>query len=258
MAAPLMTSVVATRSEQTFPVLSAAEIERIRPFGAERSFENGEPLQKIGDTGRGLAIVLSGQIEAVHYDSALRPVSVATYGPGQFMGELAQLAGRPALVDAFARSRVEALILLPDRLRAVMVAEAELGERLMRALILRRVGLLETGAGGPIILGASDAGDVLRLANFLHRNGHPYRILDPQKDPDANVLIERLVIDVGQLPMVLCPQGQLLQNPSEDVLARCIGLVQPIDPERIYDVAIVGAGPAGLAAAVYALSLIHI
>jgi thioredoxin reductase (NADPH) len=252
MAAPLMTSVVATRREQTFPVLSSSEIDRIRAFGSERSFEDGEALQKIGDIGRGLAIVLSGQIEAVHYDSAMRPVSVATYATGQFMGELAQLSGRPALVDTFARTKVEALILAPDRLRAVMVAEAELGERLMRALILRRVGLLEAGAGGPIILGASDTGDVLRLANFLQRNGHPYRILDPQTEPDARALIERLLIDADRLPIVVCPQGQLLHNPSEEELARCIGLVQPIDPERTYDVAIVGAGPAGLAAAVYA------
>jgi thioredoxin reductase (NADPH) len=252
MAAPLMTSVVATRREQTFPVLNTSEIERIRPFGSVRFFDDGEALQKIGDSGRGLAIVLSGQIEAVHYDSAMRSVSVATYEAGQFMGELAQLAGRPALVDVFARSKVKALIVPPDRLRAVMVAEAELGERLMRSLILRRVGLLETGAGGPIILGTSDAGDVLRLANFLQRSGHPYRILDPQTDSDANALIERLLIDADKLPTVLCPQGQLLQNPSEEELARCIGLVQPLDPERIYDVAIVGAGPAGLAAAVYA------
>jgi thioredoxin reductase (NADPH) len=253
MAAPLMTSVVATRREQTFPVLSASEIERVRPFGSERSFAGGEALQKIGDTGRGMAVVLSGEIEIVHYDNAMLPVPVATYGAGEFMGELAQLAGRPALVDAYARTTtVDALIVLPDRLRALMVAEAELGERLMRALILRRVGLLETGAGGPIILGASDDGDVLRLANFLHRNGHPYRILDPKTEPDANALIERLLIDADRLPMVICPQGQILRNPSEDELARCIGLVQPINPDRIYDVAIVGAGPAGLAAAVYA------
>jgi thioredoxin reductase (NADPH) len=252
MATPLLTSVVATRRDQTFPVLEASEIERVRPFGSERSFAEGEALQKIGDIGRGLAIVLSGKIEIVHYDNAMLPVPVATYGPGEFMGELAQLAGRPALVDAYARSQVDALIVVPDRLRALMVAEAELGERLMRALILRRVGLLETGAGGPIILGASDDGDVLRLGNFLHRNGHPYRILDPKTEPDANALIERLLIDADRLPMVICPQGQILRNPSEDELARCIGLVQPINPDRIYDVAIVGAGPAGLAAAVYA------
>jgi hypothetical protein len=174
------------------------------------------------------------------------------HGPGSFMGELAQLAGRPALIDAHAQGSVEALIILPDQLRALLIAEAELGERIMRALILRRVGLLETGAGGPVIVGRPENGDVLRLEGFLRRNGHPRQRLDPETDPEAKALIERFHIDPGHLPIVLCPGGQLLRNPSEHELARCIGLVRPIDPSRVYDVAIVGAGPAGLAAAVYA------
>ncbi len=148
------------------------------------------------------------------------------------MGELAQLAGRPALVDAYAQGPVEALIIRPERLRALLVAEAELGERIMRALILRRVGLLETGAGGPVIVGRAENGDVLRLEGFLRRNGHPHQRLDPETDPEAKALIERFHVDPGQLPIVLCPGGQLLRNPSENELARCIGLVGPIDPER--------------------------
>ena len=150
------------------------------------------------------------------------------------------------------REPVEALIIRPDRLRALLVAEAELGERIMRALILRRVGLLETGAGGPVIVGRAENGDVLRLEGFLRRNGHPHQRLDPETDPEAKALIERFHVDPGQLPIVLCPGGQLLRNPSETELARCIGLVRPIDPNRLYDVAVVGAGPAGLATAVYA------
>jgi thioredoxin reductase (NADPH) len=134
----------------------------------------------------------------------------------------------------------------------LLVAEAELGERIMRALILRRVGLLETGAGGPVIVGRAENGDVLRLQGFLRRNGHPHQRLDPESDPEAKALVERFHVDPGQLPIVLCPGGQLLRNPGETELARCIGLVGPIDPNRVYDVAIVGAGPAGLAAAVYA------
>ena len=122
----------------------------------------------------------------------------------------------------------------------------------MRALILRRVGLLETGGGGPVIVGRPDSGDVLRLENFLRRNGHPHQTLNSKNDPEAKALIERFHVDPGQLPIVLCPSGQLLRNPGENELARCIGLVGPIDPDRVYDVAIVGAGPAGLAAAVYA------
>ena len=131
------------------------------------------------------------------------------------MGELAQLAGRPALIDAHAQGSVEALIILPDQLRALLIAEAELGERIMRALILRRVGLLETGAGGPVIVGRPENGDVLRLEGFLRRNGHPRQRLDPETDPEAKALIERFHIDPGHLPIVLCPGGQLLRNPSE-------------------------------------------
>src|SRR4051794_18445402 len=104
------------------------------------------------------------------------------------------------------------LIIPPDRLRALLVAEAELGERIMRALILRRVGLLETGAGGPVIVGRADNGDVLRLEGFLSRNGHPHQRLNPETDPEAKALIERFHVDVGQLPIVLCPGGQLLRN----------------------------------------------
>jgi thioredoxin reductase (NADPH) len=134
------------------------------------------------------------------------------------------------------------------------VAEAELGERIMRALILRRVGLIETGAGGPVIVGRADNGDVLRLEGFLRRNAHPRQRLDPETDPAAQALIERFHVDPSQLPIVLCPSGALLRNPSEVELARCIGLVGPIDPDRVYDAAVVGAGPAGLATAVYAAS----
>jgi thioredoxin reductase (NADPH) len=242
------------RHHQAFPVLQDAEIRRAEGFGSVLRFADGEILQKIGEVGRGFAIVLSGSIEVVQYDLNARPVFVAAYGPGEFMGELAQLASRPALVDAFARGDLEALMIEPDRLRGLIIAEAELGERIMRALILRRVGLLETGAGGPVILGATDHGDVLRLANFLRRNGHPLQILDPDIDADARALIERLEIDRARLPIVLCPQGDLLDNPNEYDLARCIGLVRPIDPTHTYDVAIIGAGPAGLAAAVYASS----
>jgi thioredoxin reductase (NADPH) len=186
------------------------------------------------------------------YDQSGHRAHIVTHGVGAFLGELAQLAGRPALVDARAREPVQALIIPPDRLRALFVAEAELGERIMRALILRRVGLLETGAGGPVIVGRAENGDVLRLQGFLRSNGHPHQRLDSETDPDAKALIERFQVDSGQLPIVLCPGGQLLRNPGESELARCIGLVGPIDPNRVYDVAIIGAGPAGLAAAVYA------
>jgi thioredoxin reductase (NADPH) len=234
-----------------FPTLEPAEIERVRRFGKVRSYGAGEALARVGEVGLGLTVILAGKVDITQHDGSGRREPIVTHGTGAFMGELAQLAGRPALVDAHAQGPVQALTIPPDQLRALLIAEAELGERIMRALILRRVGLLEKGAGGPVIVGRAENGDVLRLEGFLRRNGHPRQRLNPETDPEAKALIDRFHVDPGQLPIVLCPNGQLLRNPSEIELARCIGLVGPIDPNRLYDVAIVGAGPAGLAAAVY-------
>ena len=247
-------SLIEARHDQMFPVLEPSEIERVRRFGKVRSYDAGEALAKVGEVGRGLAIILAGKVDITQHDELGRRTPIVTYGPGSFMGELAQLAGQRTLIDAHAQGPVEALTIPPEQLRALLIAQAELGERIMRALILRRMGLIETGAGGPVIIGRAENGDVLRLEGFLRRNGHPRQRLDPETDPQAKALIERFHVDPGQLPIVLCPGGELLRNPSENELARCIGLVGPIDPDHLYDVAIVGAGPAGLATAVYAAS----
>ncbi len=252
--APSSQSVRDQRQEQIYPTLDRLEIERVRRFGEVREFAAGESLVTSGLAAPGLMVILAGKVTVTEHGYFEDPKPILVHGPGNFMGELAQLAGRPALVDAIAQGPVETLIIPPERLRALMIAEAELGERIMRALILRRVALLESGTGGPIILGRAENGDVLRLQGFLRRNGHPHQLLNPETDAPAKILIERFHIDPGQLPIVLCPGGQVLRNPGEDELARCLGLVGPIDPERLYDVAVVGAGPAGLATAVYAAS----
>jgi thioredoxin reductase (NADPH) len=237
-----------------FPVLEAFEIERLRRFGEPRTYREDEMIAKAGAANHGLHLILSGTADVVQ--RALSDLSevVVTLGPGSFTGELAHLSGKPGLVDVRARSPVEALVIRPDRLRALLIAEAELGERVMRALILRRVSLIEAGTGGPVVIGRSSSSDVLRLDNFLSRNGHPHQRLDPETDEQAHSLVERFHVDPSQLPIVLCPNGELLYNPGEIELARCIGLVSPLDPERVFDVAIIGAGPAGLGAAVYAAS----
>jgi len=244
--------IIDTRRYQMFPTLEPVEIERVRRFGEVRSYRTGEALAQVGQSGHGLTVILSGQVGITQHTELGPGIPIVTHGPGGFMGELAQLSGRPSLVDAHALEPVEALVIPPERLRALLVAEAELCERIMRALILRRVGLLESGSGGPVIIGRAGNGDVLRLEGFLARNGHPRVRLDPETDPEAKTLIERFQVDPSQLPIVLCPGGQLLRDPTESELARCIGLVGPIDPNHTYDVAVVGAGPAGLAAAVYA------
>jgi thioredoxin reductase (NADPH) len=242
------------RYDQIYPMLDRLEIERVRRFGNVRSFAAGESLWTVGQVAPGLMVILTGKVAVTEHDQFDNHKPIVVHGPGNFLGELALLSGRPALVDAIAQEPVEALIIPSERLRALMIAEAELGERIMRALILRRVAILQAGIGGPIILGRAENGDVLRLEGFLRRNGHPHQLLNPETDAPAKVLIERFHIDSGQLPIVLCPSGQLLRNPGEAELARCLGLVRPIDPKRLYDVVVVGAGPAGLAAAVYAAS----
>jgi thioredoxin reductase (NADPH) len=247
-------SIIETRRDQVFLVLEHAEIERIRRFGTVRSYSAGQMLAEAGKAPEGLMVILSGAVDVVRHTAAGDGEIFVAHGPGSFLGELAQLSGRPSLVDARAQGPVDALLIPPDRLRALLVGEAELGERIMRALILRRMGLLEAGAGGPIIVGRSENRDVLRLADFLRRNGHPHQKLDPEVDPEARAIIDRFHIDPGRLPIVLCPSGSFVHNPSETELARCLGLVGPIDPDRLFDMVVVGAGPAGLAAAVYGAS----
>jgi thioredoxin reductase (NADPH) len=237
-----------------FPTLAGDDVERLCRLGERRSYKAGERVVTAGQVGPGLVLVLSGKLEAIQGGGFGRPETIVTHGPGQFSGELAQLSARPSFVDVEAREAVEALVIPSERLRDLMVQEANLGERIMRALILRRVGLLESAASGPVIIGRADHSDVLRLQNFLGRNGQPHRFLDSETDSCATTLIDRFHVDTHHLPIVLCPNGKLLRNPSDTELARCIGLMRPIDATKLYDVAIVGAGPAGLAAAVYAAS----
>jgi thioredoxin reductase (NADPH) len=245
---------IATRYHQMFPVLEASEIARIARLGERRTYAAGAHIFTTGEVALGAFVLLSGRVDITQRNHHAEPELIVTHGPGSFMGELAQLSGRPSLVDGIAKEPVETLVIPPSRLRDLLVEEAELGERIMRALILRRMRLLRSGAGGPIIVGGADNADVLRLENFLDRNSHPHQRLDPNSDLCARGLIERFHITSRELPIVLCPNGAILRNPTDVELARCIGMVTSLDQDRVYDVAIVGAGPAGLAAAVYAAS----
>ena len=244
---------IAKRGDQMFPRLSETEMARLARFGEPRSFKAGAAVGQVGESGRGLLVVKSGEIEVSETDAAGRRSPIVTHGPGNFQGELAQLSGRPMLVDVTALSNAEVIAIAPERVRALLVAEAELGEKIMRALILRRVGLIQAGAG-PVIVGSDHDADVLRLTNFLRRNGHPFHQLDPETDAGAMTLIDRFKVEPEELPIVLCPGGQLLRNPGNDQLARCVGLVGAIDSNRVYDIVVAGAGPAGLATSVYAAS----
>ena len=242
------------RHEQTFPTLTHHEIERMRRFGELRTYQHGEALFETGKPGPGMFVVLSGHVAITLRDGLGHITPVIDQGVGQFVAEIGQLSGRVALVDGHADGDVETLLIPPDQLRALLMAEAELGERIMRALILRRVNLIQGGVGGPVLIGPSSLGDIARLQNFLGRNGQPYTLLDPAEDKDAADLVARYSAARADLPLVVCPDGTVLRNPSETELALAMGMITNHAHDKLYDVAVVGSGPAGLATAVYAAS----
>src|SRR5437660_275855 len=241
------------RLEQTFPALTPQEIARMRRFGELRSYKDGERLFETGKPGPGMFVILSGHVAISQRDGLGHVTPVIDEGPGQFLAEIGQLSGRAALVDGHAEGDVETLLIPPERLRALLVAEADLGERIMRALILRRVSLIQAGVGGPVLIGPSDSAGVIRLQGFLTRNGLPHHLLDPERDHDAAELIARYSPSPSDWPLVIAVDGTVLRNPDETELARALGMIGPAG-NKIYDVAIVGCGPAGLATAVYAAS----
>jgi thioredoxin reductase (NADPH) len=240
------------RRAQMFPVLDADEIAHMRRFAKPRRFRDGERVVETGKPSAGIFVVLSGSIRVTGRDGHGHDFPVVEHVPGSFSGELSQLSGRPSFVDGVAVGEVEALEIDTDRLHALLIAEAALGEKIMRAMILRRVALIESGAGGPVLIGAASSPDVARLRSFLSRNGIPHLLLDPANDADARAFIERYAPAPEQLPLAVCPNGEVLRNPGESELARCIGMLDAGAADAVYDVAIAGAGPAGLAAAVYA------
>ena len=247
-------SIIDTRREQIFPILTTAEVDRLRRFGEVRSFAKSEHLLKAGEPMPGMFVILAGEVAVNLRDALGHTAPLINYAPGFFMAELGSLSGGPSLVDAVARSPVESLVIPTARIRDLMVGEADLGERIMRALILRRVALLQSGAVGPVLVGRDGEVNSLRLENYLRRNGQPHHRIDPDTDENARALIQRFQISPSELPLVVCPNGAVLRNPTEHELASCLGLLKQIDLTRVYDVMITGAGPAGLAAAVYAAS----
>lgn len=242
-----------TRAHQMFPKLTDAEIMRMRRFGTIEQWKAGESMFRMGDVGRGMVVVLEGHVRINRRDAIGNVHLIIDQPPGQFLAEIAQLSGKPCLVDGYALDHVEGIVIPPERLRALLVAEAELGEKIMRALILRRVGLIEKGSG-PVLLGKSDDGKLVALQGFLRRNGYPHTVIDACADPDAIALLERISASKADFPLVICPDGTVLRAPDENQVASQLGWLPEFDPAHIYDVAVVGAGPAGLATAVYAAS----
>ncbi|MEM5329269.1 FAD-dependent oxidoreductase [Paraburkholderia sp. JHI2823] len=239
------------RQHQMFPRLSPSDIDSLRRFARPLSFRRGERIFETGKVAPGLFVLLRGRVRIESRDSFGRSTLVTEHDDGHFMAEMAQLSGKPALIDGIALTDIDTLVIEPDRLRALIVADAQLGEHIMRALILRRLGLIEQGLG-PIIVGNRNEARLVGLEGFLRRNAHPATVVDARTDPDALTLLESIAASADDFPLVFCPNGSVLRAPDEAQLASCLGLVPAFEQSHVYDVAIVGAGPAGLAASVYA------
>jgi thioredoxin reductase (NADPH) len=243
----------AGRREQMFPVLGEYDLARAARFGTPRNYAAGEYLFRAGQPGPGMFILLRGLVSISQRDGLGHVVPVVREGPGAFLAEVGQLSGAAALVDGVAEEAVETLLLPPAQLRALITAEADLGERITRALILRRVALIERGVAGAVLIGDAQAPHLVRLENFLRRNGQPYHVVGPHDDASACTLASQYASRPHEV-LAVCPDGSILVDPDEQQLARCLGLLDASEQEQLFDVAIVGAGPAGLATAVYAAS----
>jgi thioredoxin reductase (NADPH) len=248
-------SVIKTRGHQLFPVLDAGQIDTARRFasGPARNFVPGEIVFDVGERHAPAWLVLKGSIDVVRRDGLNHEAAITSLGPGQFSGEVSQLAGAATLASA--RAGPEGCSALPfdaAHVRALMVGSAEVGEIMMRAFILRRVGLIEEGGVGSVLVGKPGTPDLVRLQGFLGRNGYPYTVLDASNDAEGRAVIERSGVLPEELPLMVCPNGTILKRPTDAEAGVILGITPELDPERVYDVAVVGAGPAGLAAAVYA------
>ena len=248
-------SIIETRHHQMFPVLDTAQIEAAKRFasGPARHFDSGEIVFGIDERQPPAWLVLKGSIEVVRRDSLDREVAITAHHAGQFSGEVNQLAGRAYL--ATGRAGPEGCTALPfdaAHVRALIIGSAEVGEIMMRAFILRRVGLIEEGGAGSVLVGNPGTPDLIRLQGFLGRNGYPYAVLDASAEDGGRAMVERLGILPEELPLLVCSNGTVLKRPTDAEAAACLGITPELDPETVYDVAVVGAGPAGLATAVYA------
>ena len=236
-----------------FPALTDAQIGRLCSFGEQRRVEAREIVFDQGDASRGVFVVLEGSIEVANiakdHEDTLRVLH-----RGEFTGEVNQLSGRRSLVRCRAREASNLLEIARSDLRRVMQNDADLGEVLLRAFMLRRVYLIAHSVGDAVLIGSSHSADTLRLQSFLARNGHPHTYLDVERDPDVQIILDQFEIMLADIPVLICRNDVVLRNPSNAEAAACFGLNAGIDEGGVYDLIVIGAGPSGLAAAVYGAS----
>jgi len=242
-----------SRADQIFPTLTSAQIERIFSHGRRRAVRGGEVLVEQGDRAIPFFVVISGELEAVRPTCATETL-ITIVSAGQFTGEINTLSGRRALARIRARQDGEVIQLARESVLALVQTDAELSEILMRAFILRRVELLTQGIGDATLVGSSHSADTLRIKEFLTRNGHPYTYIDLEHDADVESLLNHFHISVADTPVVICRGETVLRNPTNGEIANCLGFNEAVDEAQVRDLVIVGAGPAGLASAVYGAS----
>jgi thioredoxin reductase (NADPH) len=241
------------RRYQMYPRLSEARIAKAARFGTTEHWKAGEVMFHAGEQSAGMRILTRGTVHLMVRNGFGQSHLFQEVSEGHFLGETATLSGKPYLVDAIAITDVDAFLIAPDQLRALLIAEAQLGSEIMRAFILRRVGLIQQGSG-PVLVGSSTDPRLIVLADLLRRMNHPHRIADPATDDDARNFLSRTPCAQAQMPLAVLVDGTILHDPDETRLASRLGLLCGFDESDTYDTVIVGAGPAGLAAAVYAAS----
>ena len=248
-----VTTMHVERREQIFPTLTEAQLERISHYGTRRTVKDGELLFQQGDEGTHFFVVVRGELDVVQPNGDSETL-IVRHQPGNFTGETAMLAGRRALATGRVRGDGEVVDIPPAGLRNLVVADAELSEMLMRAFILRRVALINNHFGDAVVVGSRHCARTQAIREFLERNSHPYVYLDVEQDEGARVLVERFQIGPQDIPVLICRGTKILKHPSNEEVAECLGFNAGIACSAVRDVVVVGAGPAGLSAAVYAAS----
>jgi thioredoxin reductase (NADPH) len=242
-----------SRIEKIFPKLTPAQIDRIAAHGRIRSVQPGEVLIEQGDTSVPFFVVITGEVEIVRPFDAYETL-VTVHGSGEFTGEVNMLSGRRSFVRARATKPGKVIELDHQQMLTLVQTDAELSDILMRAFILRRVELIAAGVGDIILIGSTHSASTLRIKEFLMRNGHPYSYIDLERDPDVQNLLDNFKISASEIPVLIC-RGQLaLRNPSNQQIADCLGFNESVDQTHVRDLVVIGAGPSGLAAAVYGAS----
>jgi thioredoxin reductase (NADPH) len=242
-----------SRVEQVFPKLTTAQIRRVGAHGQIRMIERGEVLYEQGRSAAPFFVVVSGELEVVR---PLFPAEtlVTVYEPGQFTGEVGTLSGRRTLFLVRASKPSEVIELDRQHMMTLIQTDAELGDILMRAFILRRVELITAGVGDSVLIGSIHSPGTLRIKEFLMRNGQPYSYIDLERDPDVQQLLDSFHIAASEIPVLICRGQLVLRNPSNQQIADCLGFNESVDQTHVRDLVIIGAGPSGLAAAVYGAS----